>query len=74
MTTWHERNETIDNDQCLGTIVTHDLKPCMENFDFAFKKIYEQLPTINYSALSEEDRPENVTYIGKLSEIDENAG
>lgn len=54
----------------------HDLEDCLdENFDMCFNKVYEQLPVISYSKISDEvDRPENTTYIGKLQGHDENKG
>lgn len=56
-------------------MVSHDLQDCLdESFDMCFNKVYEQLPVINYSKVSSEERPENTTYIGKLQGYDENAG
>lgn len=59
-----------------GILVTHDLQDCIdESLDLCFSGVYEQLPVINYTKYSEEtERPENITYIGKLKEQEENAG
>lgn len=71
------KNETdISDDRFESVIVSHDLQDCLdESFDMCFNKVYEQLPIINYSKISDEtERPENTTYIGKLQGHDENTG
>lgn len=81
-TPWsEEKQSTVENTSSFhcsdsGILVTHDLQDCIdESLDLCFSGVYEQLPVINYSKYSEEtERPENITYIGKLKEQEENAG
>ncbi|KRT80657.1 zinc finger protein [Oryctes borbonicus] len=70
------KNEAEVCDDNFENVVSHDLQDCLdESFDMCFNRVYEQLPVINYSNISDEtERPENTTYIGKLQGHDENAG
>lgn len=57
-------------------VANHDFGDCTdENLDACFNNVYEQLPVINFTKFtSDDDRPENSTYIGKLEGHDENDG
>lgn len=78
MDNWQDKNDNTArfDHNFENIVVTHDLQDCFdESFDLCFNKVYEQLPVINYTKLSEEkEKPENAVYIGKLPENEENSG
>ncbi|XP_067002177.2 uncharacterized protein MTF-1 [Anabrus simplex] len=52
-----------------------DFQECIDNFDLPnFGKVFEQVPVYTTSKLSDENKPETSSYIGKIEGHDENAG